>query len=84
MPISGSTSFKRQATPRPNTRCCEYLSALITNAVTGKIDVTIDPALQHHDTLARFSIAENNSAQASRIIAETIDAKLIKPSDPGN
>lgn len=32
----------------------------------------------------RFSIAENNSAQASRIIAETVEAELIKPSDPEN
>jgi predicted HTH transcriptional regulator len=32
----------------------------------------------------RFSIAESNSAQASRIIAETVEAKLIKPSDPEN
>lgn len=32
----------------------------------------------------RFNIAENNSAQASRIIAETIEAGLIKPSDPEN
>lgn len=32
----------------------------------------------------RFNIAENNSAQASRIIAETVEAELIKPSDPEN
>lgn len=32
----------------------------------------------------RFNIAENNSAQASRIIAETVEAELIKPSDPKN
>lgn len=32
----------------------------------------------------RFNIAENNAAQASRIIAETVDAELIKPSDPEN
>lgn len=32
----------------------------------------------------RFNIAENNSAQASRILAETVEADLIKPSDPEN
>ena len=32
----------------------------------------------------RFCIAENNAAQASRIIAETLEAGLVKPSDPEN
>ncbi|MBS1188389.1 MAG: putative transcriptional regulator with domain [Rhodocyclaceae bacterium] len=32
----------------------------------------------------RFNISEGNSAQASRIIAETTKAELIKQSDPGN
>lgn len=32
----------------------------------------------------RFSITDKNYAIASRIIAETIEAKLIKPSDPSN
>ena len=32
----------------------------------------------------RFNISEGNSAQASRIIAETVEAKLIKPSNPDN
>ena len=32
----------------------------------------------------RLNIASKNSAQASRIISETIDAELIKPSDPDN
>ena len=30
----------------------------------------------------RFGIEEQNSAKASRIIAETIKAQLIKPFDP--
>jgi ATP-dependent DNA helicase RecG len=33
---------------------------------------------------ARFSIADQNYAVASRIIAETIDAKLVKPADPAS
>jgi ATP-dependent DNA helicase RecG len=33
---------------------------------------------------ARFNIADQNSAQASRIISETVDAKLIKQEDPEN
>lgn len=32
----------------------------------------------------RFNISEANSAQASRIIAETVEAKLIKPANPDN
>lgn len=32
----------------------------------------------------RFQIAEGNSAQASRIIAEAVEATLIKPTDPDN
>lgn len=32
----------------------------------------------------RFEITEGNSAQASRIIAETVEAKLIKPANPDN
>ena len=32
----------------------------------------------------RFEISEGNSAQASRIIAETVDAGLIKQSNPDN
>jgi ATP-dependent DNA helicase RecG len=32
----------------------------------------------------RFRISEGNSAQASRIIAETMEAGLIKPVNPGN
>jgi len=31
----------------------------------------------------RFDISEGNSAQAPRIIAETVEAKLIKPCNPG-
>jgi ATP-dependent DNA helicase RecG len=32
----------------------------------------------------RFNIADKNSAQASRIISETVDAELIKQGDPDN
>jgi len=32
----------------------------------------------------RFDISEGNSAQASRIIAETVEARLIKPANPDN
>ena len=32
----------------------------------------------------RFEITEGNSAQASRIIAETVEAELIKPANPDN
>lgn len=32
----------------------------------------------------RFEISEGNSAQASRIIAETVETKLIKPANPDN
>lgn len=32
----------------------------------------------------RFQISEGNSAQASRIIAEAVEAELIKPTDPDN
>lgn len=32
----------------------------------------------------RFEISEGNSAQASRIIAETVEAGLIKPTNPDN
>ncbi|MEM9008856.1 MAG: ATP-binding protein [Cyanobacteria bacterium P01_F01_bin.86] len=32
----------------------------------------------------RFNIASKNSAQASRIIGETIESDLIKPNDPDN
>jgi hypothetical protein len=31
----------------------------------------------------RFGIESRNAAQASRIIAETVTAKLIRPFDPG-
>jgi ATP-dependent DNA helicase RecG len=33
---------------------------------------------------ARFNIADQNSAQASRIISETVEAQLIKQGDPEN
>lgn len=32
----------------------------------------------------RFNISKNNYPMASKIIAETIEAKLIKPQDPDN
>lgn len=32
----------------------------------------------------RFEISEGNAAQASRIIAETVEAKLIKAANPDN
>lgn len=32
----------------------------------------------------RFDIAEKNYAMASRIIADALDARLIKPFDPEN
>ena len=49
--------------------CLKYVSnEVLTNA-----------SLRH-----RFEISEGNSAQASRIIAETVDAGLIKQSNPDN
>lgn len=42
-------------------------------------DVLTNPSLR-----ARFEISEGNSAQASRIIAETVEAGLVKPANPDN
>ena len=49
--------------------CLKYVSnEVLTNA-----------SLRH-----RFEISEGNSAQASRIIAETVETGLIKQSNPDN
>ncbi|MDU8357839.1 ATP-binding protein [Pseudomonas syringae group sp. J309-1] len=42
-------------------------------------DVLTNPSLR-----TRFEISEGNSAQASRIIAETVEAGLVKPANPDN
>lgn len=41
-------------------------------------------ALTNESLRARFKIAKSNSAQATRIINDTLDAELIKLSDPEN